>query len=127
MIVRFFVYLLTVGGVLWILGCAHHQPRTSDDMIEYGVHLAENGYWHEAAVRWRMVLETEPENVAALNNLAIAAEFENHPEEALHALQKALQLRPDSKIIKKNIESLQKRAVDVSTRAEEKDRKKREK
>ncbi len=85
-------------------------------MVDYGIRLAQKGYWHEAAIHWRMVLETDPGNVAALNNLAVAAEVEGYPEKAEQGFQQALRLRPDSRIIQLNLGALSHREEDESTR-----------
>jgi Flp pilus assembly protein TadD len=114
------------AGVLFVLcmsvlaGCAIHHPRTNDDLIRFGIKLARMGYWHEAAVHWRMVIEEDPENAAALNNLAVAAEVEGFSERARQGYEKALKLRPDSEYIKKNLGAIERRASDETTRAPEK-------
>lgn len=100
------------------LGCAHYQPRTHKDLVNYGVRLAQKGYWHEAAVHWRMVLETDPQNIAALNNLAIAAEVEGYPEKAEKILLQAQNLRTDSDVIRRNLAALTQREIDESSRPE---------
>jgi len=92
-----------------ISGCAHHGSRTHDDLIKYGIDLAQKGYWHEAAVHWRMVLNEDPENVAALNNLAVAAEVSNHMEEAEHLFTIALNYRSEDIHIRRNFVSLKER------------------
>lgn len=97
-------------------GCAHHAKRTHDDLIRYGIELAEKGYWTEAAVQWRRVLEEDPENAAALNNLGVAAEIESHPEDARKLLSAALNLRPDSQRIKQNLVSIREREEKESSR-----------
>ena len=87
-----FATQLILMMVLGLWGCAHHKVRTHDDMIRYGIELAEKGYWREAAVHWRKVLEEDPDNVAALNNLGVAAEIKNHPEEGRKFFIAALNL-----------------------------------
>ncbi|MBN1880178.1 hypothetical protein JW823_08710 [bacterium] len=100
---------IVMVGLLLITGCACHHPRTHEDLIRYGVTLAENGYWNEAGMQWRMVLNEDPNNVAALNNLGIAAEVLDSIDTASRFLNKAQHLRPDDKQIRKNIKSLQQR------------------
>ena len=99
--------VLIVGLCLFVFGCAHTNKRSHEDMLKYGIKLAKAGYWHEAAYHWRQILNEDPDNVAALNNLAIAAETEGYPRESHNALAKALELRPDSKPIRKNLMALE--------------------
>ena len=100
-----------------ISGCVHHQKRSTEDLLSYGVRLAQKGYWHEAAIRWRKVAELDPGNIAAWNNLAIAAEAEGYPDRAKQLYDKALALDPGARYILKNIEALKQRSIDETTRA----------
>lgn len=102
-------------------GCVHHRARTHDDMIRYGVRLAEKGYWREAAVQWRKVLEEDPDNVAALNNLGVAAEVKDHPEEGRKLLTAALSKSPDDQRIRRNLASINDREDKENTREEDDD------
>ncbi len=55
------------------------------------------GNWDAAAGHYRKVLEIQPRNVLALNNLAfLLVERLNQPDEALQLAQKAKELAPDS-------------------------------
>ena len=102
--------------MLQFSGCAYHHKRTDTDLIKFGIELAEKGYWHEAAIQWRMVLNEDPSNVAALNNLGIAAEVDGQPQEARKLLMAALQHRPDDLQIKRNIVSVKEREDKENTR-----------
>lgn len=102
-------------------GCVHRNPRTHEDRIRYGVSLAEKGYWTEAGMQWRIVLNEDPDNVAALNNLGIAAEVLEGIETATRFIEKAYRLRPDDKHIESNLKSLQKRIVDQKNGGDEPD------
>lgn len=99
-----------------ISGCAYHHQRTHGDLIRYGIELAQKGYWTEAAVQWRLVLEEDPTNAAALNNLGVAAEIDSHPEEARALLYTALKERPEDKHIRQNLASVKDRENQEATR-----------
>ncbi len=103
---------LITGSLLAVSGCVYNQPRTHEDLIRYGVILAEKGYWSEAGMQWRMVLNEDPENVAALNNLGIAAEVLDGLDTADKFLIKALSLRPDDEQIKRNVKLIRQRSVE---------------
>jgi tetratricopeptide (TPR) repeat protein len=101
------------------LGCAMHHVRTANDLVRYGVELAEKGYWKEAVYHWEQALKTDPNHVAALNNVAVAYEVDQNPELAEKVLKKALSLRPDSQVIQKNLAALGQREHDELTRVED--------
>ncbi|MBN1552343.1 hypothetical protein JW979_12795 [bacterium] len=105
---RYFKGLTVCLCVVVFVSCAHHRERTNKDVISYGIKLAKNDLWEEAAVHWKKVLENDPNNVAALNNLAIAAEVEGYMERAEQIISKAYKLKPDSEIVKKNAVAIQK-------------------
>ncbi|MBN1295322.1 hypothetical protein JXA80_00990 [bacterium] len=107
---------LVLAMVTGMAACAYHRPRTHTDMIRYGIELAEKGYWTEAAVHWRMVLNEDPNNAAALNNLGVAAEITDHPEEAKRLLTAALAKRPDEDKIRRNLASVKERETQQNSR-----------
>lgn len=108
-----------------LAGCMIRQTRKPADLIRFGVSLAEKGYWNEAAYYWRIVLDQDPENVAALNNLGVAAEVEECPDRARTLIGEALNLRPDSRLIRKNLQAMDRRKHDETTRKEEDPRKRK--
>ena len=112
---------LAVAVAFSMAGCVHRNPRTNEDRIRYGVRLAEKGYWTEAGMQWRIVLNEDPDNVAALNNLGIAAEVLEGVETATRFIEKAYRLRPDDKHIESNLNSLQKRTVEQKNGGDEPD------
>ncbi|HPQ40563.1 MAG TPA: hypothetical protein PLV45_09340 [bacterium] len=111
------LFALLIG----VSGCALHHTRSHSDLIRYGIELAEKGYWTEAAIQWRMVLEEDPSNAAALNNLGVAAEIDNHPQEARQLLFAALKEQPDNTHIKQNLVSVKEREEKETTREADED------
>ena len=69
---------------------------------EFGIKVAQNGLWKEAAYRWRKAIELDPTYAAAWNNLAIAYEQQGDFDSALEAYEKAVQLDPDNLMIRQN-------------------------
>jgi len=74
--------------------------------MEFGVEMALQGSWHEAAFRFRKAAEADPESAHAQNNLAVALESSGKFDEAVEAYKKALALDPDNSQIKENKERL---------------------
>jgi Flp pilus assembly protein TadD len=100
-----------IAGITTIVfsGCAHKRPRTHNDLLQYGVKLAEAGYWQEAAAQWKLVLREDPDNPAALNNLGVALEYFENFDDAEDYFEKAHNIRPDDKLIQRNRKALQNR------------------
>jgi tetratricopeptide (TPR) repeat protein len=118
---RLFILSAPVILLLLLIGCSHLKVRTDDDMIRYGIELSRKGYWRDAAIHWRMVLDKDPNNAAAINNLAVAAEYEGLTENARQGYAKALSLRPSSVFIQKNLEALNERQNSEITRVSDKE------
>jgi Tfp pilus assembly protein PilF len=70
--------------------------------VEFGIKMAQNGLWKEAAYRWKKAVELDPTYAAAWNNLAIAYEHQGDFENAEEAYSKAVDLDPDNMLIRQN-------------------------
>jgi len=72
------------------------------EQVEFGIKVAQNGLWKEAAYRWEKAVQLDPTYGAAWNNLAIAYEHEGKFEDAKKAYEKALALDPKNLMIRQN-------------------------
>ena len=82
---------------------AHAQDRgKSQEQIEFGIKVAQNGLWKEATYRWEKAVELDPSYAAAWNNLGIAYEHEGRFEDARKAYEKAVALDPKNILIRQN-------------------------
>jgi Tfp pilus assembly protein PilF len=70
--------------------------------VEFGIKVAQNGLWKEAAYRWKKAVELDPTYAAAWNNLAIAYEQQGDFDNAQEAYEKAVSLDPDNLMIRQN-------------------------
>jgi type IV pilus assembly protein PilF len=70
--------------------------------VEFGIKVAQNGLWKEAAYRWKKAVELDPTYAAAWNNLAIAYEQQGDFDNAEEAYAKAVALDPDNVMIRQN-------------------------
>ena len=52
------------------------------EQVEFGIKVAQNGLWKEAAYRWQRATQIDPTYASAWNNLAIAYEQQGNFEEA---------------------------------------------
>jgi Tfp pilus assembly protein PilF len=72
------------------------------EQVEFGIKMAQDGLWKEAAYRWEKAVEIDATYAAGWNNLAIAYEQQGKFEEANKAYQKAMQLDPKNQMIRQN-------------------------
>ena len=85
--------LLLVGGL---------KPSTSEQEVQFGIEVARQGLWQEARFRFEKAVGLDPNNPAALNNLAIALEQEGEFAKAREAYERALKLKPGDTYIQQN-------------------------
>jgi Tfp pilus assembly protein PilF len=91
-----------------VLVAASASPALADarssarSQVEFGIKVAQNGLWKEAAYRWEKAVELDPTYAAAWNNLAIAYEHEGKFEEARNAYERAVKLDPKNALIRQN-------------------------
>jgi len=76
--------------LLLVCGCGSTYQKSEN--LRFGVDVAKKGLWKEAVSRWEKVLELDPSNALAYNNLAVAYEEAGEYERAEEAYQKALQI-----------------------------------
>jgi len=95
---------LIVTVALAASASAVHADARSEakQQVEFGIKVAQNGLWNEAAYRWKKAVEIDPTYAAAWNNLAIAYEQQGDFEKANEAYEKAVDLDPDNLMIRQN-------------------------
>jgi len=74
---------------------------SSSDEVRFGIDVARRGLWREARFRFEKAVQQDPNNAAALNDLAIALEQEGEFDKAREAYERALKL-DDSLYIQQN-------------------------
>jgi Flp pilus assembly protein TadD len=65
---------------------------SSADEVRFGIDVARRGLWREARFRFEKAVQQDPDNAAALNDLAIALEQEGEFDRAREAYERALKL-----------------------------------
>jgi Flp pilus assembly protein TadD len=68
------------------------RASTSADEVRFGIDVARRGLWREARFRFEKAVQQDPDNAAALNDLAIALEQEGEFDRAREAYERALKL-----------------------------------
>jgi len=72
------------------------------EQVEFGIKVAQNGLWKEAAYRWQKAVQIDPTYAAAWNNLAIAFEQQGNFDKAREAYEKAVELDPKNLLFRQN-------------------------
>ncbi len=85
-----------------LIGCASHDVTSTKDYNQFAIKAAQAGLWNEAVFRWKQVVNIDPDNAAAYNNLGVGYEAMGKIAEAKSAYQRATELEPNSKYYRIN-------------------------
>jgi Tfp pilus assembly protein PilF len=83
---------------------ASDSRSQAKEQVDFGIKVAQNGLWKEAAYRWEKAVQIDPTYSAAWNNLAIAYEQQGNFEQAMKAYEKAVQLDPKNAMLRQNFD-----------------------
>jgi Flp pilus assembly protein TadD len=75
---------------------------TSREQVDFGLKVAQKGLWQEARFRFERAVELDPQNPAALNDLAVALEQMGEFAKARTYYERALALKPNDTYIQQN-------------------------
>jgi Tfp pilus assembly protein PilF len=81
---------------------ADNARDEAKEKVEFGIKVAQNGLWKEAAYRWERAVQIDPTYAAAWNNLAIAYEQRGDFDKAREAYEKAVTLDPENLMFRQN-------------------------
>ena len=94
---------IAILACLILSGCAISRDV---DQIEaynqFAIRAAQAQLWNEAVFRWKQVIDVDPENAKAYNNLGVAYEALGNIDEAVAAYQRATELEPGNKYYRLN-------------------------
>ena len=98
-----FIFVVLLGATATV---GAEQPRggrgAAEKQVEFGIEVAKQGLWQEAAYRFRRATELDPSYAEAFNNLAIAYEQSGELDEARRMYERAVALDPDDAFIEDN-------------------------
>ncbi|MEW6363603.1 MAG: tetratricopeptide repeat protein [Acidobacteriota bacterium] len=77
------------------------------EQLAFGNKAALQDLWNEAKFRWLKVLQVDPGNGAAHNNLGVAFEKEGKMEAAVEEYRKAVKALPGNSYAQKNLQRCQ--------------------
>lgn len=96
------VFLL-ISSFIILSGCGLSPGKVSVNQYnDFGVRSAESKLWDEAIFRWNQVLNIDPRNAKAHNNLGVAFEALGKIDEALESYKRATELDSSSKYYRFN-------------------------
>jgi Tfp pilus assembly protein PilF len=95
--------LTVIAPVARAAGASAPDARNdAKEQVEFGIKVAQNGLWKEAAYRWEKAIQLDPTYGAAWNNLAIAYEQQGNFDKAREAYEKAVTLEPKNLLFRQN-------------------------
>jgi Flp pilus assembly protein TadD len=101
---RSILFLATVFLLISLPFCFAELPEEVKQQLAFGVRAARSDHWEEAIYRWQKVLQLDPDNLMAHNNLAVAYEQMGEYELAMEEYQIAYRLNSQNEIIKNNLD-----------------------
>ena len=85
-----------------IAGCGMGSGDSVKAYNDFGVKCARMGLWNEAIMRWKHIVEIDPDNAQAHNNLGVAYESKGEFDAAMAEYRMAIELDPDNKTYMRN-------------------------
>ena len=95
--------LIAILACLILSGCAISRDTNQIEAYnQFAIKVAQAQLWNEAVFRWKQVINVDPENSKAYNNLGVAYEALGDTDEAVAAYLRATELEPDNKYYRLN-------------------------
>lgn len=90
-------------GCLMLSGCAILRDTSQTEAYNrFAIRAAQAQLWNEAIFRWKQVIDIDPDDSKAHNNLGVAYEAVGNMDKAIAAYQRAAELEPDNKYYRLN-------------------------
>ena len=94
---------IAILGCLMLSGCAMLRDTSQTEAYNrFAIRAAQAQLWNEAIFRWKQVINIDPDDSKAHNNLGVAYEAIGNMDAALAAYQRAAELEPDNKYYRLN-------------------------
>ena len=88
--------------VFIFIGCGFRSGESSESYNNFAIKSAKMGLWNEAIIRWKHLVDENPNDARFHNNLAVAYEAKNELDLALSEYEKATKLDPQNKVYHHN-------------------------
>ncbi len=94
---------ITIVVSLTLPGCAVFRDTSQTEAYnQFAIRAARAQLWNEAIFRWKQVININPDDSKAHNNLGVAYEAIGNMDAALTAYQRAAELEPDNRYYRLN-------------------------
>ena len=94
---------IAILGCFTLSGCTVFQDTSQTEAYNrFAIRAAQAQLWNEAIFRWKQVIDIDPADSKAHNNLGVAYEAVGNIDEAIAAYQRAAELAPDNKYYRLN-------------------------
>ena len=94
---------IAILGCLILPGCAAFRDTSQTEAYNrFAIRAAQAQLWNEAIFRWKQVINVDPDDAKAHNNLGVAYEAVGNIDEAIAAYQRAAELEPGNKYYRLN-------------------------
>ena len=98
-----YLVAITILAFLTLSGCAVFRDTSQTDAYNrFAIRAAQAQLWNEAIFRWKQVINIDPDDSKAHNNLGVAYEAVGDMDAALTAYQRAAELEPNNKYYRLN-------------------------
>ena len=94
---------IAILACLVLSGCTGFRDVNQIEAYnQFAIRAAQAQLWNEAVFRWKQVIDVDPGNAKAYNNLGVAYEALGNIDEAVAAYQRATELEPGNKYYRLN-------------------------
>ena len=94
---------IAILACLILSGCAGFRDVNQIEAYnQFAIQAAQAQLWNEAVFRWKQVIDVDPDNSKAYNNLGVVYEALGNIDEAVAAYQRATELEPGNKYYRLN-------------------------
>jgi Flp pilus assembly protein TadD len=100
MLISNLICLIIMASAL--MGCGFRSGESPEAYNNFAIKSAKMGLWNEAIIRWKHLVDTNPNDARFHNNLAVAYEAKNELDLALSEYEKATKLVPKNKVYHSN-------------------------
>jgi len=94
--------LLFSAVLLFTIGCGISNDKLIEQYNDFAIRSAKANLWNEAILKWERIIEIDPNNANAHNNLGVAYEATERFDEALAEYEKAIKLEPQNEVYQRN-------------------------
>ena len=94
---------ITIVAFLTLPGCGVFRDTSQTEAYnQFAIRAAQAQLWNEAIFRWKQVINIDPDDSKAHNNLGVAYEAIGNMAAALTSYERATELEPDNRYYRLN-------------------------